>query len=423
MLTNKRKLGHTEAAMYFMQKAHRGTTQVSQYVTLSKKITEDLFKNSVRYLFDSYAPLRSIILFDGNTCYLHESAQFEDIEIETHTLGSTETLDQYLIDQVEISLNPEKNLWRVILVDGPQADEQSLLMICHHSIIDASALFDITKFWLTSIDEAISTGTFPSTSSQPTPPAVDEYLIENRSPRKITPLKPIPHEKIADINERKISTYKILLPEDDFISQCKNEKITLNSLIVAAMSIAVSDKYEEENIPFKTAISIRDCLNTGKTKLGCYLGIGSTILQTKNKSIVEIAKEYEQKLMMDVLTNVTSRLDNNHQELNIKIESTKNFNIFYDGIGITNLGKIPIPSTYKNFAITKFYTVVNRLAGNGEFVAQVFIFNKIVTIDLVYVSPLVSETRIKSVSEKMHGQFNSFIKVNEKAISSEYLTA
>lgn len=405
----KRKLGFVETSMNVSQKHFNGTTQVGYCIEITTILEKLLFDKALQFSFTNIESLRLVI--DSNNNEFVSSCEFENIEIGYYEkIGNDQSFEKYVEQEIDSSLS----LWKAKCVIDNDNSSSSIMIVMNHSIIDASSFNFIANYILDKIDELIS-NIAKSFEVFDHPVPIDNFLFKSVSNKVSQSYDQIEYSECVPIDDRSSLTKTITIPSKILELAANEIGVTTNTLLVSMFGKVLGRKKQA----IKTAVSIRDCLNLNTEKLGCYIGVATSILDC-NESINGMADKYDHSLKKDLLTNVLNRVDIGYSDLVSAIMKKDRNNTFVDGIGITNMGAVSIGSGFSGFRITSFDVHVNRLMGNAEFVLHIHEFGGVSFIKIISVCPLIKKERFYLQTKEYEANLNRFVKKHEETEALEF---
>lgn len=212
-------------------------------------------------------------------------------------------------------------LVRVVLVHSSNGAELSeLIVICHHSIADGISV----TYLIRDILQAMPTAT-PSVYATPitfgqslsVPPSLEDLIVD-RSPEKVSLLKPIPTfisdsfavGQHARQPNRSFVSSGSLSPETThlLIARCRQEQTSVHAAICAAFILAVRQQNhskQTQNLNCTSPINLRPYLTSANQEnLSLYIGAERTShLLNFDANFWEVARSAKQQLKQSMTSN------------------------------------------------------------------------------------------------------------------------
>lgn len=403
-----RRLGYLETIMCLMHDCINGTTQAVQLLQITGRYEFSFVVEAARLLFEHYELLQCKIKKIDGDFYLDKTVDFGQIEIKQVVLENDKNAWKPLLKAAtDVPLSASHSLWRLLAIEGPAADEHRIVVTCHHSIIDNEGMYVIATQFLTYLDALLSKKTIADNKVERVPPAIDNFLRSRTTVRDTEPphwqmpyIKPIPlehrstgcvHGHLGANEHRRLQTF------------CGRERINIHSILGAALCFAtVEAGLAQSPVHFKTAVSLRvfaPMLGHSTSQLGCYISVADTPIVTRGKDLLDAAAEYESSLLKYIVERCLEKRNVNTESLRTMIDKLKENDCFAQGVGVTNLGEVKVPTEFENFYLEDYVPIVNRVAGNYVFVLHVHIFRGTMFFTFVYADPLVDKDTIKKVRD------------------------
>jgi hypothetical protein len=335
---------------------------------------------------------------------------FSAIPVRQASVASDEDWDRTLDDELHDVIDPARALWRLTCVTGLRDGQCGILVSYHHAIMDGAAVHGVLDDLLDTVDRLMS-GEAVLLESESMPKGVDDYLLPasagSRSGSRSG--EPIDHVHAVPIEERRTRYLRTTIPSAQnlaFKARCSEDRIQPNSLISAALSLAmVQAGIARSPVPFKSAVSLRNLPGCSQTVMGCYLAVADTPLAiVEDESLPELARRYERSLMDAVTRHCIRAGAFNVSAVRQYVQRVHGGNRF-DAFGVTNLGEIDLQRGYRHFTVSDYIPLANRVAGNQALVLHVSEFRGALDLFFVYPEPAMSRNGIHLVQS----MFESFL--------------
>jgi hypothetical protein len=404
-----RELGAMETRMALMHREMQGTNQGCQICTLEGDLGNDEIRAAARSLFDDHQALRCVIVDQGDALVFQEHGDFDRIDLEERSLHADAdprvARDGVFEDELNRPLDAGHALWRMVILRGPTQRSVSIVITCHHAIVDGLASFALIEDLLRRLDE-------PGRASQgdaPLAPAIDEFLLPAR-PTQAAPASPsrapLPFRHFAEMTQRRTRNEYVVLDagEHEALKQrASAERLTVNSMLGAALAGAALDMgLVADPAPLKSAVSLRH-VAPETARLGCYISVADTALALAPAAQV-VARQYETQLFMAIGRHCMRRSPVQKRAVSDAIQRAKDSRSFEAGIGLTFPGTIAMTTHYRQFRVTAYNAAANRVGGNLAVVATVISFDGALTLGLAFVDPLIDRSTVRALGDAIRAR-------------------
>lgn len=414
-MTN-RKLGHSESLMSVMHDLMGGTTQSSQLTTVEGAITYEAFRAATVLVLRKYSVLRCTIERQNDElCFVqHEDAS--RIPIAHVAACDGDEFIGHFLRETNTSLVPSKAICRFTLVDGAHPQVHGIIFVCHHAAIDNAGFIEVINDLLCYINAGLA-GREVDVQPIGLPRAVDDFLLPplpDQAETKVACFQ-TPHSSSAPLAERRTSFVAAALTADEhrvLSDACSVAHVKLNSVLSAALCMAaVNTGLAQDPVSFKTAVSLRDLRFVEKEStntLGCYVAVADADLSTSDRSVMQVAAEYENKLVAYVLRVCSRKQEFVLANLSKGIAGLKHSKYFTHGFGMTNLGKVEVGRRLVGLKVTDYDAMAKRVAGNHAFVLHVIDFQDRLKFLFVYTEPLINRDRLELLCSAFLTELSAF---------------
>ena len=187
---------------------------------------------------------------------------------------------------------------------------------------------------------------------------------------------------------------------------CKSQKTTVQAALCAAMLFATATKIAHLKKRTKVHVNCRSAVNLRRRLNPIIsheeLGMLASVLPSfhtlqKNTSFWEVAREVRQELKSglksgEIFTNVLM------SEQMLKFRSARANKAT---VGITNMGKVNIPTNYGPFELESIHGATSMTAFGGTFIAVVTIYQGEMLINFVFSEPSISYKTMGVLADKV----------------------
>ncbi|MCZ4324351.1 condensation domain-containing protein [Pseudomonas anguilliseptica] len=417
MLKNQgRPLGQIETNMALMHELN-GSTQTASLLSFAGPLSASTLLHAAEKLHWRHPLLHSRIVERAGALHFKCDVSFAQIKVHNHPLLSGQTPAQMLQNQLDSVLDPQRQLWRVLLLSTADRSQHHLLLTCHHAIADAISLTQLLGELL-SLCESQQIGGPSQVQQAPLAAALETYLTPETAPQP--PCEnpaPVRFLQSMPLARRRTGIRRLLL--DSKISSklkhlAKAQGLTLNSLLAAALLKASGELALGSQIRISTAVSLRQRAATpiDKSAIGCFIGVANHCLPVTARSLGSIAIDYQRQLQASLPHLVKCLPAQELDSMRTRIHSLRSHQSFVHGIALTNHGVIEFPQ-YRHFKLLDYANAASRVAGNFAVALHVTGFATALSLCFTFPDPLMDETRIRQLQNKLHQALLDFISASE----------
>lgn len=427
MAATERPLGHIETLMALMHAHAGGTTQCSGMVTLVGPPLEfAAFTRAVAAVLQRHPALRGRIEPRGAGFVLLACEGSGHIEVARAPAWAAGNPLAYFTGETNRTLDPAQSLCRFGLLVGRH--EQHIVFVCHHAIIDASGFHEVLDDLLAALDGApearsAASGDAPAHDLPPAdeglPPPVDELLLP---PLPLPPQQspaaaaPVAYAAWAPLSARATALLGWSLAParlQAFQQRCNDARLKPHSVISAALAQAAhACGVATDPASVKTAVSLRELRLAAKAadpaRLGCHIAVADTPLALAGRSLREVALDYEQQLLAQVLQRGARRQTFDAATLGEAVHALRDSHHFRHGFAVTNLGQIRLGERCAHLRVGGYVAAAKRVAGNHAFALHVQTFAAQLGLLLVYTQPLVARAQMQQLRDELDGRLAAF---------------
>jgi len=401
-----RKLSTIEASMAHMHAHLCGNGQVTTLLTLKGCFAKERLNAAVLRLFHRFQVLGCFIREESDELFFYSHNDFSRIEPEFVVLATPAEPDRLIEEEVNGVLDSSQVLCRFRIVEVMATGRTHVLFTRHHAISDAFTTERMCGEFLRYLGEE---------SGEPDADDAAQGLIEigmgadawaaqngsimnsAKPPRGIA--APIPHVCKVPLSERQSGVVShILEPEltERVIGYAKQNDVTINSLVSAALSRAVCNVLERHEVELFSAVSLRKRLVEGRIvdEPGCYISVQNGTVCPGDLPLASLAQTVGDDLRRAIGDNPPVPAP--HEAIRTRIEGMGRAHMFF-GVGITNMGKIELAGSTSGIQVEDFRSAVNRSGGLALLVLHISSFQGRLYFVFTYPLQLASNETINQV--------------------------
>lgn len=403
--TYERPLGQLETQMALMHE-QGGTTQTCSALRLSGELDSGHLRAAAQALNARHALLRCRIRDDGQQLSFCADRPLDDAPVQVLPLGERFNLGRLLEHELAQPLAPEISLWRLVVLSDDRRHEHCLLLTCHHAIADAVTLPQL-------LSELLQLCAIEATEQRQAVGSVLPPPLEQQQERQlhVAPTAPAatapPHEQLAPLDQRSTRVVRRIVPASvlqRLLLQARQLGLSLNSLLAAALLKAAHEEGLGQRIGLASAINLRQRIARpfDDRRLGCYIGVARTELQVQERSLREIAADYQRQLHALLPTQALyQERSGSLTERRDQVRQLTSSPCFTQGVALTNHGVIRIAGP-EGLVLRDYANVASRLAGNFAVAVHATTFQGSLSLCFTFVEPLISTARIERLQQRLY---------------------
>ncbi len=413
-----RPLGAIETRMALMHREMQGTNQGCQICVLQGNVASDSILAAAKQLFDTYQALRcAIAQHEGELVFVEHAqwAQWAQSGVQERSFDisaeaeATAMRQQVFEEELNRPLDCASALWRILILREVAAGRVSLVVTCHHAIVDGLASFALIEDLLGKIDQlgsAVLNIPITAPVDAPLAPAIDSFLLPPRATPAVAMLDGVPFQQAAPLQLRRTRNHYVVLSraEHEQLKQhASAEQLTLNSMLGAALAAAALELgMAQEPVALKSAVSLRH-VAPASARLGCYIAVADAQLAL-GQAPTAVAKSYETQLFVRIGRECMRRSTASAEAVLEVIAQASKMQSFSSGIGLTFPGTIALANTYQHFQVIAYDAAANRVGGNLAVVATVISFQEQLTLGLAFVEPLIDRATVAAFGDAVRAR-------------------
>ncbi|MEA5551401.1 condensation domain-containing protein [Anabaena cylindrica UHCC 0172] len=421
-MTGNRKLAPNEQSMEILNRC----ASSFNVVTISR-ITGDLKEEIVTKALDliqsRHPRLNSRIVGDLDNL----SFEFGSKKIPLRVIQklSFEQWQEVALEELNKPIESDKCLARAVLITFPEGQINYLLTILHHAISDGLSTVQLHSEILTYCQKIVDGEIKENIPSLHPLPDIQELMSKSmqgkiatvkgilfllRFKLKISLYRPetLKFEKYLPTESRRCNMVQRRLNTEitaKLLEFCRQEKTTIQGSLCAAMMIAAARKIKSEP--------------SAKIRLSCrsYVDLRKRLKPEVNRENLGIlASSITSFHTLDTNTSFWDLARDVRQQLEVSLESEDIFNVVLMfkkicesllsrpneapvTVGITNIGKIDIPSDYGLFKLEEISFVPAQAAFGGVFGAAVTTFQGTMILNFMFSEPSLSKETIEILAD------------------------
>ncbi len=410
-----RKLGGIEARMAAFHNYLQGSTQGTQVIGLTCVLPEATLMMALRHLFEKYEPLQCTIGMHEGQFHFYRNAQFSDIALTFLAVDANTDIDALVQAEVDTPLQADAALWKLTALLDASTHQHKLVMTAHHAIIDATGMNALATSLLGMISALLSGSPVPrEVCGFPDP--VDDLLKVQPVRAEVAPaVTTTRYAQTCPLTQRSTGWKAVVLKQNvlkRLQAAAARDRIKLHSLMSAAMCLAAADTaLAVPPFAFHTAVSLRFLQRpaaAAANPLGCYMSIARSVIQSQDRDLAVLARNYERELLQRIITTCLQRPEVDHMSLEADVGKLGQLDHFVQGLGITNLGNIDIPTSLPGITVTDYMMLANRVSGNFSVVAQCYEFQGEQIVNFVYPKPLMSDEAVTRLCAAFSARLSAY---------------
>lgn len=405
-----RKLGFIESQMALSHRYMGGTTQSTQAVVIDGALLELHIRESMIAITKKYnAFTLTISESEGHLVFVPSENQIYDESIFFEYNLSQSDLTEVILTEVDHTLDDTKFLWRLTVHGFKGGSRYLLLLTVHHSIIDGDGCIRVLNELLANVD-SLGRGKNLAESSVIGFNKVEAFLPLNKNVKASSDKtkKFVEHSNDCVLAERKTCIVTEILTPYEYSALEKlsiSERTSMHAVVVSAFLLA---SYEsdlvDKNADLKTAVSLRTIpaiRREANGDLGCYISVASTQNNLLSKSLFEISRAYQGKILKSIIGECLQVNAIPFADMKSSIDKNLKRHQFYMGVGISDLGRIEVVTQYEKFKVVDFIPIACRVSGATSIVLHAYSFLEEGRFILNYTSPLLAKKTVEAVGKRI----------------------
>lgn len=411
-----RKLSTIEATLAYQHALLQGNTQATTLLSLNGLWSFSAMHRAFEQLFGRYAMLQTCIVADDTELWFHEHADFLRIAVTQQRLDRSDAspLSSLLEAELNRLLDPGHALWRVHIVSCEAAQQTHVFLTRHHAVSDAFTTHHLLSEWLQLLAHG---GTSPSVVV-PLSAGADALTFRQARPRPASAAKPgsegpsadlsWPHTGETPVNQRTTGVATIEFERDTSIAILKGARslgFSLNTACAASWAKSCIAAGDRRAVTLFTALSLRarSASTTRIAEVGCYIDTHGCVLPG-SLGFVELAQYYQTSL--DDAATRLAPVQASHAAIRDRVRGLARSTAF-QGIGLTNMGRIDSVLITHGIPVTRVQTLANRSGGLAAAVLHVCALAERLYLSVAYTRELISAQTIQQISNLLERELRA----------------
>ncbi|MDJ0581931.1 condensation domain-containing protein [Crocosphaera sp.] len=423
-MLNERSLTSIEEGIYILNK-YSGCFSVATISHLRGKINLKKLQQSIDIIQDKYDILRcNIIKQDSNLKFKLKELETVKVILEIIDNCHNKSWEDIVIENINQPLNLSKNMLRCLLIRPESKDDEAyFITIIFHAIADGLSSVKLHYLIFQNYENIVKNKSIESRNRLDITSIYNQKfnnilgyirailsVIELQIRSKFYKPKKLNPDKIIPIKEREGHFLNYCLDEEitkKIIVKSKQENITVNSLLTAAILLAIADEIkikEQEKFALycQCYVDLRKRLDPQVSDEYLEILISSLMSFYNLKpqtNLLSLAKEVNNKTKKEL-----EKRDFMYYSLLLKPivkTSINNTQRFTPSVGVSNLGKINFKRNYGDFTLENICFVPNVSIYNYSLSLSISTFNNKMTINFAFSYPSFSYEKIDKIAQTM----------------------
>jgi hypothetical protein len=413
-----RALGQIETSMALMHELN-GSTQTASLLSFAGALTQTQLLRAAETLHNRHPMLRSRIIEQAQALHFKVDVPFTQIQVQSQPLLAGATPAELLQHQLDNVLDPQRELWRLLLLSAPEHNQHHLLLTCHHAISDAASLVQLLGELL-QLCESQQLGTPLNSQEVPLAAALDDHQdLATQLPVACETPPPVPFAQAAALVHRRTGVRRLLLDgqtSNQLQRLAKANGLSLNALLAGALLKAAGELELGEQIRINSAVSLRQraARPISAQAIGCFIGVASHCLPVTGRSLLNLAADYQRQLQASLPAQSLRLPVQSLESLRVRTHALRSQTGFLHGIALTNHGAIGFPQ-YRYFRLLDYANAASRVAGNFAVALHVTRFAGALSLCFTFPVPLMDEALINRLQLKLQQSLLRFTSATEVA--------
>lgn len=401
-------------------------------VTSRNKLTGNIpvriFREALEIISRRHSFLSCIFFDQGDKIYYKKKASAVPLSIIENVKSEAERNNLY-IQELNDSIDPYKQLWRVLLILDCKAEEinqdtdMEMILTLQHSICDGISILNLVKEIMEQIQALLAGKTLYETKPLPVSPALDTVLIDNSAFKNMNSIEGQDNEDFdrieSDFSIDK-TRCKIHYIRDNFtaaetealVAQCRSYGITVHAALCAAISKSTADIIDpagrDLNLRLTSAVDLRRRFSflPDKMHLVSYATLEPVMVANIHSGIPALAKQ--------IMLALKGRLNKtNGLELIKAITECASYKDIANlrkipvSLGISNAGKVDIAAEYNGFVLHA--TDFSASGKYNNIIMPVTTFNRSMGYLFLYTEPWFTTDCVQRLNQGFRQYLLDFI--------------
>jgi pimeloyl-ACP methyl ester carboxylesterase len=423
-----RPLGAIERAMAALHE-QGGTTQTSSLIELIGPMSAALLEKAARHLQLHHTLLQAMIAEYEGALHFVQPAVMPTLTIRCTPISKErDQWESELAAELNLPLDPTISLWKLALLHDEKARVHTLILTCHHALVDAVSLVTLLSDLLQAADALIDNRALSLRPYDMTGP-VDNFLRDAAT----TVTMPLQLEGPAYEQRAAISARRTAVCYDQCDStqleqihtSARTNDVSLNSWLAAALLLAAREVGLGNQLCINSAVSMRERTQPaiGDAALGCFIRVAPCEFDLTGcdmeRAMVTVAKRYH-AAMKQQLSEIDTRTPSpDFSQLRANAERLAQASRFVQGIALTNHGRVQFPAM-KYFSVQRYLNVANRCAGNFAVALHATSYAQTLTLSFTHAVPLIATATVVRLQASLRALLMSNPAMRKPAMKDDF---
>lgn len=424
-VNNNRELEPIEKAIEIMNR-HGGTMNVVTVMRFTGFINEKIVRHALNLLQRRHPRLHSRIVKASGSLHF-ETEGTQQIPLRIVKKVSKQTWQNVISLELNQTIDSSKVLMRAVLIPPESTDSESyLITTIHHAIVDGLSSIKMHQDLLTYMQKIVCGEQITQVDSLSPLPPIGQLLPKSMqgwtgqlkamsywSRLVFKYLSNIPEtlklEKLAPINLRRCGWVTVQLDKEltrRFINLCRQEKVTVQGALCAALMFATAKKSSLENrkdicVSCNSYVDLRKHLSpvASSDNMGVLASWVITWHTIKsNTSFWELARDVKQQLNTSLKSDdIYSVVLMSHMMLEYYLAWPNQGIMTAD---ISNIGRVNIPRDYGKFKLEEISFMVGAALAVSNTMC-VTTFEEKMILNFTYPEPLISRETVENIANQV----------------------
>jgi Condensation domain len=390
-----RPLGAIESAMAALHE-QGGTTQTSSLIELTEStISAALLQKAAQHLQLCHSLLQAVIIEHEGALHFVQPTLMPMLTIRSAPISKERwAWESEFAAELNLPLDPTISLWKLALLHDEETRVHTLILTCHHALVDAVSLATLLTELLQIADALFDGRVLPLPPREMAEP-IDAFLRGDAA----TAISPLQAEGPSYEQHAPIAARHTAVCFDQFDSKqlahihqrARAHDVSLNSWLAAALLLAAHQTGLGDQLRINSAVSMRERTQPaiGNAALGCFIRVLPCEFDLVGGGMTQVARTYH-VAMKQQLSEIDTRIPSpDFSQLRANAERLTQASRFVQGVALTNHGRVQFPAL-TNFSVLRYLNVANRCAGNFAVALHATTYAQTLTLSFTYPVPLIS---------------------------------
>lgn len=417
-MIGNRKLAPIEQTMEILNQ-HAGSFNVVTISRIKGDLNEEIVRQALDLIQGRHPHLNSRIVGDLDSLRFDFGAK--NIPLRVVQKHSSEQRQEVVLEELNQPIDSDKCLARAVLITFSDGQPNYLLTILHHAISDGLSTVQLHSEILTYCQKIVEGEIEENIPSLHPLPDIQELMSKSMQ-GKIATIKGIlfllrlklklslhrpqtlRFEKCVPTELRRCNMVQRKLNKEitaQLVELCRKEKTTVQGALCAAMMLAAAKEISSETraklrLSCRSFVDLRRRLKPeiNRENLG-VLASSITSLHTLeiNTSFWDLARDVREQIKVSLESEDIFSIVLMFRKICESLLSRPNEAPVT--VGVTNIGRIDIPSDYGLFKLEEISFVPAQAAFGGVFSAALTTFQDTMILNFMFSEPSISKERIE----------------------------